>query len=145
AEGGGIVVALGESSRRARWTGPVADVAPLDVGAVRDRGQGGSAGVGRVGSVDRAHAIFAPFRDARDGGIAARVLRYRELRPDTGSRVLASFDDGAPALVERAVGQGRLLVWASSLDDDWTDLPLQPAFLPFVHELARYAAGGTAA
>src|SRR5690606_7413634 len=87
AEGGGIVVALGESSRRARWTGPVADVAPLDVGAVRDRGQGGSADVGRVGSVDRAHAIFAPFRDARDGGIAARVLRYRELRPDTGSRV----------------------------------------------------------
>ncbi len=143
--GGGMIVAGGESSRAARWSGPVADVAPLDMGTVRDRGDGGAVGSGRVGSVDRAHAIFTPFRDARDGGIAARVFLYRELRPDTGSRVLASFDDGAPALVERAVGRGRLLVWTSSLDNDWTDLPLQPAFLPFVHELARYAAGGTAA
>ncbi|MHB1225721.1 MAG: BatA domain-containing protein [Gemmatimonadaceae bacterium] len=143
--GGGMIVALGESSRRARWAGPVADVAPLEVGTVRERGDGAPANAGSMGNVDRAHAIFAPFRDARDGGMAARVLRYRELRPDTGARVLASFDDGSPALVERAVGRGRLLVWASSLDDDWTDLPLQPAFLPFVHELARYAAGGTAA
>lgn len=142
--GGGMVVASGESSGRARWTGPVADVAPLELGAVRDRGTGGAVGYGSVGSVDRAHVIFAPFRDARDGGIAARILRYRELRPDTAARVLASFDDGAPALVERAVGRGRLLIWTSSLDNDWTDLPLQPAFLPFMHELARYAAGGTA-
>lgn len=144
AGGGGMIVALGESSRGARWTGPLADAAPLDVGVVRER-EGGPAHAGSIGSLDRAHAVFAPFRDARDGGLSARVLRYRELRPDTGARVLASFDDGSPALVERAVGRGRLLVWASSLDDDWTDLPLQPAFLPFVHELARHAAGGTAA
>jgi hypothetical protein len=29
------------------------------------------------------------------------------------------------------------LVWASTLDAFWTDLPLQPVFLPFMHQLAR--------
>ena len=53
--------------------------------------------------------------------------------------MLARFDDGAPALVERAVGDGKLVVWASSLDAYWTNLPLQPVFLPFVHQLGKYA------
>ena len=33
-----------------------------------------------------------------------------------GANVLARFDDGAPALIERRVGSGRVLIWASSLD-----------------------------
>lgn len=141
-DGGGVLVAMGERSRRARWAGPVADAAPMALGDVRNRDIG-SGTVGRIGSVDRSHAIFAPFRELRGDALGARVLRYRELRPDTGARILARFDDGAPALVERDAGEGRMLVWASSLDDSWTDFPLQPGFLPFVHELARHAAGGT--
>ena len=54
------------------------------------------------------------------------------------SGVMARFDDGSPALVERSHGQGKVVVWASSLDEYWTDLPLQPVFLPLVHELAKY-------
>lgn len=140
--GGGLLVAMGERSRRARWGGPVAELAPLELGAVRDRDVAGGA-AGSVGSVDRTHVLFAPFLQTRGDVLGARVLRYRELRPDTGARVLASFDDGAPALVEHDAGRGRLLAWATSLDDSWTDFPVQPAFLPFVHELVRYASGGT--
>lgn len=54
--------------------------------------------------------------------------------------VLARFDDGAPALVERRAGAGRVLVWTSTLDSFWNDLPLQPIFLPFVHRMGRYLA-----
>jgi hypothetical protein len=32
-----------------------------------------------------------------------------------------------------------VLVWGSGLDDVWNDLPVQPVFLPFVHQMARYA------
>ena len=56
-------------------------------------------------------------------------------------RVLARFDDGSVALAERRVGEGRVLVWSSTLDAFWTDLALKPVFLPFVHELVRYASG----
>jgi hypothetical protein len=52
--------------------------------------------------------------------------------------VLARFDDGAPALVERRVGNGRVLVWTSTLDLVWNDLALKPVFLPFLHRLVRH-------
>jgi hypothetical protein len=53
--------------------------------------------------------------------------------------VLARFDDNAPALVEQPLGEGKVLVWASSVDAYWTNLPLQPVFLPFVHQLGKFA------
>jgi hypothetical protein len=55
----------------------------------------------------------------------------------------ARFGDGSPALVERRFGEGRVLVWTSTLDAFWTDLALQPVFLPFVHQLVRHASGRT--
>ena len=53
------------------------------------------------------------------------------------------FDNGSPALLERAVGQGRVLLFASSLDTEWNNLPLQGLYLPFAHESLRYLAQAT--
>jgi hypothetical protein len=60
--------------------------------------------------------------------------------PAAGAQVLARFDGGAPALVERKVGTGRVLLWASTLDLSWSDFPLKPVFLPFVHRTVRHLA-----
>jgi hypothetical protein len=54
--------------------------------------------------------------------------------------VLARWDDGGAALVERHVGQGISLAWTSTLDTYWNDLALQPVWLPLMHRLARHAA-----
>jgi hypothetical protein len=54
--------------------------------------------------------------------------------------VLARFDDGAPALVARGVGRGRVLLWTSTLDLFWSDLAIRPVYLPFVHQMARHLA-----
>ena len=51
------------------------------------------------------------------------------------SQVLARFDAGAPAVLERRVGNGRVLLWASALDTSWSDLPIKPVFLPFIHRV----------
>jgi hypothetical protein len=50
--------------------------------------------------------------------------------------MLARFEDGAPALLERRVGAGRVLVWTSTLDARWSDMPLKPVYLPFIHRMA---------
>jgi len=55
-------------------------------------------------------------------------------------RVLARFDDGREALVESTFGAGRVVAFTSSLDGLMSDLPVQPLFLPLIHELGRYAA-----
>jgi hypothetical protein len=40
-------------------------------------------------------------------------------------------------LLERRIGNGRVLLWTSTLDLEWNDLPLKSVFLPFVHQMAR--------
>jgi hypothetical protein len=83
--------------------------------------------------------VFELFRGPRSGDFSsARFFRYRPL--DAKEGVLARFDDGAVALAEKKVGKGRLLVWTSTLDTLWNDLPLQPVFLPFLHQLVKHAA-----
>jgi hypothetical protein len=56
-------------------------------------------------------------------------------------RVLARYDDGSVALAEKIVGDGTVLVWTSTLDAFWNDLAQQPVFLPFMHQLIKYASG----
>lgn len=49
-----------------------------------------------------------------------------------GSSVLIQTDASLPLLVERRIGSGAVLLWLSTLDRDWTDFPLRPAYAPFV-------------
>ncbi len=65
------------------------------------------------------------------------------MTPAKDAQILARFDDGAPALVERRVGNGRVLVWTSSLDLQGNDLPLKSVFLPFVHRMVTTLASYT--
>ena len=69
---------------------------------------------------------------------SARFYGYRGVTPGPNSSTLARFDDGQPALLERRVGTGRVLMWTSTLDTTWTDLALKPVFVPFVHRVVRY-------
>jgi hypothetical protein len=106
--------------------------APIDRSA--DRG-------GTLGYIDRSHPIFELFSAPRSGDFSTpRFFRYRSITPAPGDEQLARFDDGHIALLERKVGRGRVLVWASSFDGIWNDLPLQPVFLPVAHQMAKYAA-----
>jgi hypothetical protein len=129
--GGGLLVALGG---RAAWPGNPADLLAAAPGAPVDRTRGASA---RLGALDYGHAVFEPFRAPRSGDFSgARFYGYRAVTPAADARIIARFDDGAPALVERRVGDGRVLVWTSTFDLEWNDLALKPVFLPFVHRMA---------
>jgi hypothetical protein len=137
--GGGLVAVLGERSRGRAWEGVADGLLPGALGGTVDRT--GQAGVA-IASVRYRHPVFEPFRDPGSGSLTgARFYRYRTLEsvPDDG--VLARFDDGAPAVAVRDVGRGRVLALTSPLDGVWNDLVLQPAFLPLVHRMARFASG----
>lgn len=135
--GGGLFVATGS---RATWTQDV-DLLPAALQAPVDRTRGDAA---RVGALEFGHPVFEPFRTPRSGDFAAaRIYGYRTVAPVPDAAVLARFDAGAPALLERRVGAGRVLLWASSLDLAWSDLPLKPVYLPFVHQAARHLAAYT--
>lgn len=88
-------------------------------------------------SPDHPLTINLGIRNSIDLSLA-RVFNYRELQPRAGDQVVARYSDGAVALLERRVGQGRALVLSTTLDTHWNDLVLQPVFLPFLHQSLRY-------
>jgi hypothetical protein len=51
--------------------------------------------------------------------------------------------NGDPLLVERAVGRGRVMQWATSCDDRWSNLPLREVFVPLMQQLVLYGATAT--
>lgn len=149
AAGGGVVLAMGDRTAATPWGGSARQLAGGAPERVVDRIQTGG---GRLGFLDYSHPVFEVFRAPRAGGFSgARFYRYRPVlaaaspgadadstRPHA---VLARYDDGSVALLERQLAAGRVLVWGSTLDAQWNDLALEPAYLPFVHQLVKRAAG----
>jgi hypothetical protein len=133
--GGGLLIVLGPQSA---WPQAAAEYLPALPGGNIDRTRGPA---GALGTLEYGHTVFEPFRAPRSGDFsAARFYGYRAVTPAKDAEVLARFDDGAPALLGRTVGRGRVLVWTSTLDLFWSDLPLKPVYLPFVHQMARHLA-----
>jgi hypothetical protein len=136
-QGGGMFVSTGP---RARWPQEV-DTLPATIGPPVDRTRGDAA---RVGALEYGHPVFEPFRAPRSGDFSSiPVYGYRNVTAAMGAQVLARFDAGTPAVIERRVGRGRVLLWASTLDVSWSDLPTKPVFLPFIHQAVRHLAGYT--
>ena len=90
-----------------------------------------------LAATDVRHPIFRPL-----GALAANLGQARFDRSwrvsSDGWSAVARFSNGTPALLERASGRGRVLLFASDVDRRWNDFPLHPAFVPFVVESLRY-------
>ena len=136
--GGGLLVALGDRSAPRDRPAYATELLPATSDALVDRSADRG---GTLGYIDRSHPIFELFSAPRSGDFSTpRFFRYRNVTPAPGDEQVARFDDGHIALLERKVGRGRVLVFTSSFDGIWNDLPLQPVFLPVAHQLAKYAA-----
>jgi Aerotolerance regulator N-terminal/von Willebrand factor type A domain len=93
-----------------------------------------------LAATDPRHPIFRPFGTLAANLGQVRFTRTWRVAPE-GWSVIARFSNGVPALLERSLGEGRVLLFASDLDRQWNDFPLHPSFVPFAIETARYAAG----
>lgn len=70
---------------------------------------------------------------------AQRELQLERRAPQATTLVGASGEQ--PVLLGRDSGSGRVLMFTVSADRRWSDLPLSPFFLPFVHQIVRFGAG----
>jgi hypothetical protein len=93
-----------------------------------------------VGSSDSSYPAVA-----KAGGWTG-VKFFYALNVDTGAgpgaaRVIVRLADQTPLLLEKRIGEGRVLLVTSGLDNLTNDFPLDPAFVPFIEQTARYLAG----
>jgi hypothetical protein len=95
--------------------------------------------------------MAAGFSDSSYPAVAkadgwAGVKFFYALNVDPGSgpdaaRVIVRLGDQTPLLLEKRLGEGRVVLFTSGLDNLTNDFPLHPAFVPFIEQTARYLAG----
>jgi Aerotolerance regulator N-terminal len=148
-QGGGLFVSLGDQIEPEEYAKQLAGLLPAALHVVKTAPEGRPA---RFGEVDTTHPALSVFQgEAREGLLGVRTTRWVLAKPTgagsgaratQGARVVASFDDGAPALLEARRGKGRVLLFTSSADRDWTDWPIRTSFLPAMQRFAAWLAGG---
>jgi hypothetical protein len=93
---------------------------------------------------DYPHPITALWNEPSSGTLGSvRVSRYFPLKtksgPDAHASPVVSYADGEPAVVEQAVGKGRVFLFSSTATTAWTTLPIHPGFVPLLLRLVSYA------
>ena len=89
-----------------------------------------------VGSSDSSYPAVA-----KAGGWTG-VKFFYALAVDPGdARVIVRLGDQTPLLLEKRMGEGRAVLLTSGLDNLTNDFPLNPDFVPFIEQTARYLAG----
>src|SRR5580698_5554181 len=93
-----------------------------------------------VGSSDASYPAVA-----KAGGWPGVKFFYAlDVDPGAGpnaARVIVRLGDQTPRLLEKRLGEGRVMLLTSGLDNLTNDFPLHPAFVPFIEQTARYLAG----
>ena len=128
--GGSLFVALGPAAAARRHV-PVSDT------VIRDTRYSS-----REGDRFETPATLDPAHPAtRQASNWADVKFFRSVPVEPGTaRVLARLSDQTPVLLEQQIGEGRVLVFASTLDNLSNDFPLHAGFVPFIDETAHYLA-----
>ena len=130
--GGSILEALG----------PASAVAPR--AAILDEAVEGTRIAGREGDrffsvsdIDTGHPALRNVE--RFEGV--KFLQILRLTP-AKSRVLARLNDQTPLLLERQMGEGKVLAFASTFDNYANDLPLHASWVSFIENASAYLGGG---
>ena len=73
--------------------------------------------------------------------ISSKTSSFMLVEPlsDPSIEKLMDFENKNPFLLKRKVGKGKVYLWTTSIDRDWTNLPINSSFVPFVQQLIRNA------
>lgn len=92
------------------------------------------------------HPLFRGLSDPHFGDLrGAWFSRYFQWERDPAvekAHVLASIGEAQPAVVERPFGAGRVLLFNTTANDAWSNLPRRHSYVPMIARMVRYLAGG---
>jgi hypothetical protein len=89
-----------------------------------------------VGDADSSY----PSMQSSEGWAGVRFYYAVAVDP-SNSRIVVKLTDGTPVLLDKKIGEGHAVLFASGLDNLTNDLPVSPVFVPFVKQTARYLSG----
>ncbi len=146
--GAGLAVFLGSQCKPAyyhqklhRASQPAEGLLPIALKKINTPGQPGV-----LTNIRWTHPLLAPLADPVLSDFTRTTFLRRAAFDGSLSKqshILARFDDAEPAIIEHPLGAGRVLLFNTSANDEWSDLPRRKAFLPLVDRtLAHLSATG---
>jgi len=138
-EGGGIVIA--SASAQAADPAGFLESIPAEFQPGRIIGVQETSSRISIRFSDAYHPLAESLRDAVVGGFEDLAVRkYVKVSGAAGEfKPVLLFENGDPALCARNYGEGTVLFYSMSFDDIWSDFPKRRSFLPFCHEIVKYA------
>jgi hypothetical protein len=96
----------------------------------------------RFAAVGQTDGSYAPAGSADEWeGVK---FYYAASVDERNTRVTVRLQDRTALLLEKAVGEGHVMLFASGFDNLTNDLPLHPVFVAFVERIVRYLSGNEA-
>jgi hypothetical protein len=137
--GGSMLVALGHNATPGRPV-PVAGIPINGIHTIAPDNE-------RVQSVAKTDTSYPAFSRAQNWD-TVEIFQYVTLQAPADApdiRIAATMANGLPLLVDRKVGEGHVVIFASAFDNVANNLPLQPVWLPFLEQTTHELGGvGTA-
>ena len=133
--GGSMLVSLGRNAVPGRKV-PVADVLITALHTIARETEA----VQTVAQIDNSYPSFGKAQNWD----SVEIFQYATIQappdsPDT--RIAARLANGLPLMVDRKVGEGHVLIFASAFDNVANNLPLQPVWLPFLEQTTHEMGG----
>lgn len=140
--GGGLVIGLGDQTDREGFQSTLGAVlCPVDLLEFADHVDDPV----HFETRDLDHPVLAPFRGRTDSGLStAPISRFARVkpRPEGNWQMVLPFTTGDPAILERPLGRGRVVLVTTSLDDSWGHWVLWPSYVPLVNRLLQHSLEG---
>ena len=148
--GGGLFFTMGDQVDPTWMNAALKDVLPGALRGAKGQALLDDAAVAEylgLGRFAKGHPVLGGLSLGAEAGLSglSRVQTsiLMLLEPDANAErdVLVRFTNGAPALVERKVDRGRVMLWNTTIDRDWSDFAIRPGFLPLVEQIILYLGG----
>lgn len=95
----------------------------------------------QINLTDATHPVIG---DAAKNWRALTVNRNLPVTTTSDATTILSTSDDKPLLLERSIGDGRMLLFSSALNPVWNNLAVDPVFVAFVIRAVEYLLGETA-
>ncbi|MFH1784330.1 MAG: BatA and WFA domain-containing protein [bacterium] len=145
-DGGGLIFFAGDNTTAKIYNSTLVRLLPGTLKQMMSRpGTSYTIDYRNAFSRDSTHTVLEPFSKTKGVALSnASFYNYFLAEPKDTSSVILSFSGGDPYLIEHTLpvkNSGRALLFTSTADKDWNNLPAKPAYVALMQEAVRYASG----
>lgn len=95
-----------------------------------------------LGKIDFSHPIFSGVFEDQQKNIESPLFYFlTKLKVKPEHEKIIEFSNGEPFLIESNFGPSKVILFASAIDPNWSDLYLKGLFVPLINRSVVYLAG----